>query len=136
MQLRRIWEYNIEPFVEDQFFGDPDRIEHFRFKAVMKRHGPTPRSDADVTDGDGEPESADASLRPQVLPPMGNRLEEEAALGHATVVEQQMAESVAVATSRSGRQGELICQPPPATGASRHRGRSPPGSDRSRPTAP
>ena len=60
-QLRRIWEYNIEPFIEDQFFGDPDRIEHFRFKAVMKRHGPTLRSDADVTDGDGEPESADAA---------------------------------------------------------------------------
>ena len=39
-RLRRIWEYNIEPFIEDQFFGAPDRIEHFRFNAVMKRHGP------------------------------------------------------------------------------------------------
>ena len=58
-QLRRIWEYNIEPFIEDQLFGDPDRIEHFRFKAVIKRHGPVSRSDADITDG--EPESADAS---------------------------------------------------------------------------
>ena len=60
-RLRRIWEYNIEPFIEDQFFGDPDRIERFRFKAVIKRHGPVSRSDADITDGDGEPESADAS---------------------------------------------------------------------------
>ena len=60
-QLRRIWEYNIEPFIEDQFFGDPDRIEHFRFKAVIKRHGPVSTSDADITDGDGEPDSADAS---------------------------------------------------------------------------
>ena len=37
-RLRRIWEYNIEPFIEDQFFGDPDRIAHFRFAAVMARH--------------------------------------------------------------------------------------------------
>ena len=61
-QLRRIWEYNIEPFIEDQFFGDPDRIERFRFKAVMKRHGPTSDADiTDITDGAGELESADAS---------------------------------------------------------------------------
>ena len=40
-QLRRIWEYNIEPFIEDQFFGDPDRIEHFRFNAVWNRLGPS-----------------------------------------------------------------------------------------------
>ena len=37
-RLRRIWEYNIEPFIEDQFFGDPVQIERFRFKAVMARH--------------------------------------------------------------------------------------------------
>ena len=45
-QLRRIWEYNIEPFIEDQFFGAPDRIEYFRFNAVIARHGPTPREAA------------------------------------------------------------------------------------------
>ena len=39
-QLRRIWEYNIEPFIEDQFFGDPDRIRHYRFAGVYARHGP------------------------------------------------------------------------------------------------
>ena len=60
-QLRRIWEYNIEPFIEDQFFGAPDRIEHFRFNALMKRHGPESRADADITDGDGEPAGAGAS---------------------------------------------------------------------------
>ena len=38
-RLRRIWTYNIEPFIEDQFFGDPNRIQHFRFDAVMARHG-------------------------------------------------------------------------------------------------
>ena len=40
-RLRRIWEYNIEPFIEDQFFGDPDRIQHYRFDAVFARHGPS-----------------------------------------------------------------------------------------------
>ena len=35
--LRRIWQYNIEPFVEDQLFGDRGRIEEFRFKEVMSR---------------------------------------------------------------------------------------------------
>ena len=39
-RLRRIWEYNIEPFIEDQFFGDPDRIQHYRFGDVFARHGP------------------------------------------------------------------------------------------------
>src|SRR5699024_8927024 len=28
--LERIWRYDIEPFIEDQFFGDADRIEFFR----------------------------------------------------------------------------------------------------------
>ncbi len=36
--LRRIWEYNIEPFIEDQFFGDPSQIEAFRFPAVLARY--------------------------------------------------------------------------------------------------
>ena len=40
-RLRCIWEYNIEPFIEDQFFGDPDRIQEFRFDAVMDRYGPS-----------------------------------------------------------------------------------------------
>ena len=56
-RLRRIWEYNIEPFIEDQFFGDPDQIERFRFKAVWNRHGPAAESDGDSDD----PDSADDS---------------------------------------------------------------------------
>ena len=36
--LRRIWEYNIEPFIEDQFFGDNDQIEKFRFEEVVARY--------------------------------------------------------------------------------------------------
>lgn len=35
--LRRIWEYDIEPFIEDQFFGDSTRIDHFRFARVWGR---------------------------------------------------------------------------------------------------
>ena len=35
--LRRIWQYNIEPFVEDQLFGDQARIEQFRFESVVNR---------------------------------------------------------------------------------------------------
>lgn len=35
--LRRIWEYDIEPFIEDQFFGDAARIDRFRFTQVWAR---------------------------------------------------------------------------------------------------
>ena len=56
-QLRRIWEYNIEPFVEDQFFGDPEQIDRFRFNAVMRRHGPAAESDVDAGDDSDAPES-------------------------------------------------------------------------------
>ena len=36
--LRRIWEYNIEPFMEDQFFGDAHQIGRFRFEEVVARY--------------------------------------------------------------------------------------------------
>ncbi|MDE0612813.1 MAG: AAA family ATPase [bacterium] len=36
--MRRIWKYNIEPFIEDQFFGDREQIEYFRFNQVHKRY--------------------------------------------------------------------------------------------------
>ena len=61
-RLRRIWEYNIEPFIEDQFFGNPAKIERFRFKAVWNDHGPAAESDDDARDGD-EPEGTDGSER-------------------------------------------------------------------------
>lgn len=54
-RLRRIWKYNIEPFIADQFYGDPDRIQHYRFADVLARHGPAAGSggaadlDADAT---------------------------------------------------------------------------------------
>ena len=37
-RLRRIWKYNIEPFIEDQFFGDPEQINRFRFGSIVSRH--------------------------------------------------------------------------------------------------
>ncbi|MDE0004479.1 MAG: AAA family ATPase, partial [Rhodospirillaceae bacterium] len=36
--VRRIWEYNIEPFIEDQFFGNPGEIERFRFDDAYRRY--------------------------------------------------------------------------------------------------
>ena len=38
--FKRVWKYNIEPFIEDQLFGKPDKIKQFRLDAVLKRHGP------------------------------------------------------------------------------------------------
>ncbi|MEE3853534.1 AAA family ATPase [Gordonia sp. LSe1-13] len=35
--LQRIWVYDVEPFIEDQFFGDATRIDYFRFAQVWKR---------------------------------------------------------------------------------------------------
>ena len=58
-RLRRIWEYNIEPFIEDQFFGSPDQIARFRFDAVMRRNGPAAESDVDASDDGDDPESTD-----------------------------------------------------------------------------
>ena len=56
--LRRIWRYNIEPFVEDQLFGDPARIGRFRFEEVIARYRsnlepggfPEDRADDDQSD--------------------------------------------------------------------------------------
>jgi 5-methylcytosine-specific restriction protein B len=60
--LRRIWQYNIEPFIEDQFFGDPTQIERFRFAAVLERY----RDQAGVPD--------DAALETATVPddPLGS----------------------------------------------------------------
>jgi 5-methylcytosine-specific restriction protein B len=35
--LERIWVYNIYPFVEDQLFGEPERIARYKFSEVLKR---------------------------------------------------------------------------------------------------
>ena len=55
--LRRIWEYNIEPLIEDQFFGRQEVIDSYRFGEVWKRHGPgaaAPASDTGTSDASGD----------------------------------------------------------------------------------
>ena len=61
-RLRRIWEYNIEPFIEDQFFGDPDRIQEFRFDAVMDRYGPSTQPQDHAGSGPAATPGAPAGL--------------------------------------------------------------------------
>ena len=60
-RLRRIWEYNIEPFIEDQFFGDPEQIARFRFDAVWNRHGP---SDGPKSGTGRDPRDSELGLAP------------------------------------------------------------------------
>ena len=60
--LRRIWEYNIEPLIEDQLFGQQEVISRFRFDAVWKRHGPA------ATSSGAEPELADEPAGDAVQP--------------------------------------------------------------------
>lgn len=58
-QVARIWEYNIYPFVEDQLFGEPQRIARFKFAEVLKRFDalsggtePDDQTEHDELDGD------------------------------------------------------------------------------------
>lgn len=48
--FERVWRYNIEPFIEDQLFGQPDKTKDFRYESVMRRDGP-PESNSE---GEGE----------------------------------------------------------------------------------
>jgi 5-methylcytosine-specific restriction enzyme B len=35
--LERIWKYSVHPYIEEQLFGDEDRIRHYTFDAVWRR---------------------------------------------------------------------------------------------------
>jgi 5-methylcytosine-specific restriction protein B len=37
--LRRIWEFQVEPLIEDLFFGEPERVEPFRFERIWASYG-------------------------------------------------------------------------------------------------
>ncbi|MCC5948232.1 MAG: AAA family ATPase [Nitriliruptoraceae bacterium] len=37
-KVERIWKYSIHPYIEEQLFGQQERIDHYRFDAVMRRH--------------------------------------------------------------------------------------------------
>ena len=63
--MRRIWMYNIEPFIEDQFFGDQTQIEYFRFDDAYSRFlDLSGRAELDVLEalGEGEPPDLDAGV--------------------------------------------------------------------------
>lgn len=37
-KLEMVWKYTIEPFIEEQFFDDPQQIKHFRLDQVRRRY--------------------------------------------------------------------------------------------------
>lgn len=67
--FKRVWRYNIEPFIEDQLFGNPDKIRHFRFDAVLDRHGPAEFAPQSSLADD--PELMRASHEPEMRKPGG-----------------------------------------------------------------
>lgn len=48
-ELRRIWEFQIEPLIEDLFFGEPERIKPFRFDQVWRELGQPAVDDANAS---------------------------------------------------------------------------------------
>ena len=50
--LKRVWEYTIMPFIEEQFFDRPDQIDYFRLEQVRGRHAPRDRSDDENPEAD------------------------------------------------------------------------------------
>jgi 5-methylcytosine-specific restriction protein B len=54
--VKRIWNYNIEPFIEDQFFGDRAQIEFFSFAQSLKRYQQSLGADPSTLDESEEPE--------------------------------------------------------------------------------
>ncbi len=35
-QMKMVWRYTVEPFIEEQFFDDPDQVRSFRWEEVIK----------------------------------------------------------------------------------------------------
>lgn len=35
--VRRVWTYNVFPFIEDQLFGEPERVKRFAFESAISR---------------------------------------------------------------------------------------------------
>lgn len=63
--LRRIWTYNVFPLIEEQLWGDQDRIDHWRWEQVRARYhdvlaGKPAREDIGLEPpaSDDEPENA------------------------------------------------------------------------------
>ncbi len=65
--LRRIWEYNIEPFIEDQLFGDAHQIGRFRFGEVVARYRRSAGEDdsqGEIAEGSDQPGDGTAAPAP------------------------------------------------------------------------
>ena len=62
--FERVWKYNIEPFIEDQLFGHPDKIKQFRLTAVLKRHRPDPSEGSVLPDRPTEAATQDPPTEP------------------------------------------------------------------------
>ena len=62
--FERVWKYNIEPFIEDQLFGKPDKIKQFRLEAVLDRHGPEHFEESTSLDGPTIPGIEQSELSP------------------------------------------------------------------------
>lgn len=60
--MARIWRHDVEPFLEDQFFGDPATVESFRWKQVLARHRRSTRDRRAVTAADIGETSADTAV--------------------------------------------------------------------------
>lgn len=57
--LEKVWRYTIEPLIEDQFFGQEDRVERYRWAAVRRRHADViPGAHPAETAADGAAEDA------------------------------------------------------------------------------
>lgn len=61
-RLEMVWRYTVEPFIEEQFFDDPDRVREFRWEEVSKPYvtatSPPDASPADSQfDEDRDPEA-------------------------------------------------------------------------------
>ena len=63
-RLRRIWEYNIEPFIEDQLFGNRDQIDRFRFERVVRRYSEQFEFDEPPGDPDSSTTDRGSALSP------------------------------------------------------------------------
>ena len=57
-QLEEIWRFSIEPYIEDQFYGQADQISSYRWDAVR------PLLNQPSNDGDGEADPAPGAADP------------------------------------------------------------------------
>jgi hypothetical protein len=60
--LERIWAHSVLPYVEEQFFDEPDRVEEFALAAiedrVSRRAGSGTEPNEEVEDSEPEADSA------------------------------------------------------------------------------